>query len=851
MILFASHDWWRLAGWTMLHYLWVGAALGLAAFAARRAVQGFSPQIRYGVAVACLALIAAAPIGIVCYLIERGQANDGASPIATNAVHQNRPAQISIAPSLPSYLVQATPSATGVRENSSVDAAAVTARLRELFDRVARSLPWAWLIGTPVVLLFVMSGLYGAERMRMGARLVVDGPTAMAFERAASSIGLARSVALAVSDRVVSPLVLGIFKPMVLLPAAALAGWSPAQLEMILLHELAHVRRWDNLVNLLQRIVESLLFYQPAVWLVSNWVRLEREHCCDAAVLACGNEPQEYAETLASLAMPGISPRYAAAALASHQLVSRIRHILQVEDRSMKLSRKTLLTVGGFSLIVCSLVAAYANQQADSPAQATAPADADKNADNPARDSNSPASNLTPAKTADQPASTAETSAGSATETEAPAAPTGEGWVIQLGSLHYHQDYRRAEVERLQSRVQALEEFTATLRDKVNLISGGKGEQMLKTAEGELAAAQNELARAQASLEQALTQAQTAQQQATDLAQPTDAAILVQTLTDAQYVDDLLLHFSREGEETSGKLDWSAEQLTGAPDAQAGADDRRAWASATADGQGEWIEVSYEQPVHAVAVLIFETHNPGAIGSVKVFESEDKWYWALDSRPARPIAKNSQVTTITLSGERPINKVRITIESVSVPGYNQIDAVGLLDPKGQIHWANSATASSAWRQPHDPQRENYDQAVARAINYIKQTHTCSREFPKLANCRDCHDTKAASEQHALDPDRVLATKWLAQSLLREAQTPGESAVVQAWDDSSTNQREDRLTKLRQEVETMGRELARIQEEFDLEKQRTQQREQLQQLRRELEQMRSAPKQSNDPTQPKQ
>ena len=79
-------------------------------------------------------------------------------------------------------------------------------------------------------------------------------------------------------------------KPVVLLPAAALSGLSPEQLQAILAHELAHVRRHDYLVNLLQSMVETLLFYHPAMWWVSAQVRAEREHCCDdLAVDVCGD----------------------------------------------------------------------------------------------------------------------------------------------------------------------------------------------------------------------------------------------------------------------------------------------------------------------------------------------------------------------------------------------------------------------------------------------------------------------------------------------------------------------------------------------------------------------------------
>ena len=79
-----------------------------------------------------------------------------------------------------------------------------------------------------------------------------------------------------------APSLLGIVRPLILLPPAALSGWSVEQLEMVLLHELAHLRRWDNLVNLLQRVLESLLFFHPVVWWLSGWVRL------DASFVAIG-----------------------------------------------------------------------------------------------------------------------------------------------------------------------------------------------------------------------------------------------------------------------------------------------------------------------------------------------------------------------------------------------------------------------------------------------------------------------------------------------------------------------------------------------------------------------------------
>ena len=120
---------------------------------------------------------------------------------------------------------------------------------------------------------------------------------------------ITRHVDLAVCDRLVTPVLVGVVRPLILLPAAAMSGWSAEQFEMVLLHELAHVRRWDNLVNLIQRLVESALFFHPAVWIVSGWVRKEREHCCDEIVVRQTGKARAYVETLLTLSTSGRGTR--------------------------------------------------------------------------------------------------------------------------------------------------------------------------------------------------------------------------------------------------------------------------------------------------------------------------------------------------------------------------------------------------------------------------------------------------------------------------------------------------------------------------------------------------------------
>ena len=175
-------------------------------------------------------------------------------------------------------------------------------RLLAALDLAAMCLPWLWVCGAPLSFALTTAGLLGAERLRRQSRPLEDARITEMCRQLAASLRISCRVGVAICDRIAAPILVGVLRPMILLPAAALAGWDPQQLEMVLLHELAHVRRYDNLVNLLQRIVESVLFFHPMVWIVSGWVRREREHCCDELVVARTRQPQAYAEMLVNLA---------------------------------------------------------------------------------------------------------------------------------------------------------------------------------------------------------------------------------------------------------------------------------------------------------------------------------------------------------------------------------------------------------------------------------------------------------------------------------------------------------------------------------------------------------------------
>jgi GWxTD domain-containing protein len=149
-----------------------------------------------------------------------------------------------------------------------------------------------------------------------------------------AQLRLSRPVLLLESCLAEVPMVIGHIRPVILMPIGVLAGLPAGQIEAILLHELAHIRRYDYLVNVVQRWVECLLFYHPAAWWISRVIRAERENCCDDVVVATRGNVQEYAAALATLEQDRWSGRDPAVAASGGSLMKRIRRMLYPQGAS-------------------------------------------------------------------------------------------------------------------------------------------------------------------------------------------------------------------------------------------------------------------------------------------------------------------------------------------------------------------------------------------------------------------------------------------------------------------------------------------------------------------------------------
>ena len=302
-------------GWALLQFVWQGTFVALLTAALLAALRRSGPDVRYVVSTIALALMLTMPVVTVVQMLA-----------ATSPVWEETAGSLKVSTSPAELPAPVTPAVDSPPAAMPALAAPVAWSVDEwlpLFVSV-------WLAGVALLTLRLFSGWMWAQRMKShGAR---PAPEALqtAAERLMRRLHIGRAVRLLASTSVSVPTVIGWLKPVVLLPTSALAGLAPNQMEAILAHELAHVRRHDYIVNLFQTVVETLLFYHPAVWWLSRRIRAERENCCDdLAVSLCG-DPVAYAAALAELEGLRSTTGDLVLAATGGSLLQRVRRLLGV-----------------------------------------------------------------------------------------------------------------------------------------------------------------------------------------------------------------------------------------------------------------------------------------------------------------------------------------------------------------------------------------------------------------------------------------------------------------------------------------------------------------------------------------
>jgi TonB family protein len=290
--------WVQTLGWTLLHFVWQGFVIGAGFAAVRALLPKTHSGARYAAGLAALALLAAWPLATFVALRPRGMADAGAG-IAAGQV--------------------------------ALDPVAATALESALATSIDHALPWLVLLWVIGVLAMTGRALREWRALARIAREWAESNAELDAMLAALTrrFGFVRRVRVLVSRRVDTPMLIGWLRPVVLLPTAVALGFPRQQLELILAHELGHLRRYDHLVNLAQALLETLLFYHPVVHWISREVRNERELCCDELVLRqTRGEPREYARTLAALEELRQMPAALALSASGGVLLERVRRIV-------------------------------------------------------------------------------------------------------------------------------------------------------------------------------------------------------------------------------------------------------------------------------------------------------------------------------------------------------------------------------------------------------------------------------------------------------------------------------------------------------------------------------------------
>jgi bla regulator protein blaR1 len=285
-------------GWAMLHVLWIGAIIGLF-YGLLRAFMPNRIALHYWAGLSALVTLALA----ACALFAREWL----------ILHERQ------------ILTQAVDAAL---HSTQTGQTGISALLQQL------TLPLAllWAAGVLLLAIRLIAGFRQLNAIGRRARFGVELDAIVQQWR--TVLGVSERVVIKVSDEILVPCVFGVMRPMLLLPAALLLKIDRTQLELVILHELVHVKRWDAWLNALQISIETALFFHPLVHWISTQVRNDRELLCDQAVLSARAEPLAYARALLNLEEYRQAPPALAIAFNSGQFSERVKRILGRADRS-------------------------------------------------------------------------------------------------------------------------------------------------------------------------------------------------------------------------------------------------------------------------------------------------------------------------------------------------------------------------------------------------------------------------------------------------------------------------------------------------------------------------------------
>lgn len=816
----------------LLHFLWQGAVLGVLAWFLVVLFARKSARARYGIYMGTLFAMMLC-VGLTFAIVESPVTKRSPLPPPELATPSLQPDQPLTANSAKTETPE--PFAAAGTDPAAVAPAAITAPQTgpsfefdwEGYAPIAVGLYFA---GVLAMLARFLIGYQGGQRLRRHSTPVEEIELLESLARMARRIGLATAPAIAYCARVTVPTVVGVFKPTILLPLSFASGLSTEQVELLLCHELAHIRRWDPLCNVLQRVTEALLFFHPAVWILSRKIRIERENCCDDIVLATGGDCLEYATSLIETARKGLGAALPAEGLGATGKPSQLRgRVLRMmggdpPNEQVRLRRPWsvlfVVLVIALALQLLDREAASTNDNEFGPVQeaiitargtkpmvATAYLDLDSGrifdsyngpADEYETWSKTNGIDVTPFHAVSGKVGvgmndivavqipdelwdkiTAEEAAEKVSGSERIpklAIPVGNWFggpstyavktsennvgVFQVGEyIELDGDawgikirYKRvaSNSDPARERVDPVESGIAPEAVKYSVIGrliasasleapltwfncDGWVREVLPAVDEktEVSPSSKHSSYSQRGREYSLTVGPNGdfkseplpvgkytlhlllREDPQQLRRGKDLAELQHTfelresdLSESSNVFDLgTLELHPPGHPSlrePSSLFYGVNQATGRPDCLEKGDCVFAWSPLLENGGKEWIELEYPEEVSATAIYVSESNNPGSVYQINGFDTEGKEMklWSGDGRNWE--RGSNGIATIAVKDLFPTHRLKLYLDTSTVPGWNTIDAVGIEDENGWVQWAESAKGSSDFQDVLDP-----------------------------------------------------------------------------------------------------------------------------------------------------
>ena len=324
-------------GWTLVHFLWQGTLIAVVLACVLALLQKRSAQLRYVICCVAMTLMMISPL-ITFSQLSYSDTHREAIKVQT----------------IPDGLL--SPVVHSFRLHDS--------QLHSFTGAMNRAMPWLltlWMAGVVVLLVRLSMGLFVTSQMKKIGLLPIPVELERRLQLLLQCFSVTRPVRLVHSALVQVPTVIGWLRPVILIPIGFLTGLTTVQVEAILVHELAHIRRHDYLLGVMQAVAEATLFYHPAVWWVSKTIRTEREHCCDDLAVTTIGSPILYARALSLLEERRSQTPSTALAANGGVLTMRIQRILGIAKSPSLPNPASVLLLG--VLIACISVAMVGTAQ--------------------------------------------------------------------------------------------------------------------------------------------------------------------------------------------------------------------------------------------------------------------------------------------------------------------------------------------------------------------------------------------------------------------------------------------------------------------------------------------------------